>query len=254
MGHSRPGTRFSGDGRRSSSQRAQPTRRASTPRGVWVISTRYSALRFRLAWEWVRSRVPPGHAEERKDERGARGAQPPCPHRPLEDGEHHHQAHGNPMLENRRIGHSFPEALGTEGPGAGVVAHNEEDGQTQKDERPVARPAAPDRAGDDGEQTHGEDEEPRGVVVVLRPRAIGVGARGIGIVRGQLPVGGRHQPRKLRREDLSDLGQGRPIGDDVDGRGDGRQRRRPRGARRHQRRIRPPRSAAAGQPAPGRAG
>src|SRR5438445_814891 len=51
--------RASGDGSRSSSQRAQPTSIPSRPRGAWVTSVRNSSLRPRLACEWVRRRPPP---------------------------------------------------------------------------------------------------------------------------------------------------------------------------------------------------
>src|SRR5713101_1332418 len=54
------------------------------------------------------------------------------------------------MLQDLRVLHALPEAERPERPCAGVVAHEEESGEAEEDERPVSGPGRPSRPVKDG--------------------------------------------------------------------------------------------------------
>src|SRR3989442_992599 len=120
---------------------------------------------------------------------------------------------------------ALPEPQGPEGPGAGVVADHEKNGEPEEDQRPVARPARAAGRVEDREEPHGEHEQPGDVVVELGPRAVRGGPRGVAVVHRQLVDRRRRERGPPGRESRDDFGKRRAVGDDVD-------RRRQRGQRR----------------------
>src|SRR5207247_2187695 len=142
----------------------------------WTIEARIAAGSFvatrtanratpttsRTSRRWRRSALP---VEEQQDaDRGERAGPEPS---------------GHPRLG---VGHALPEPQGPERPRAGVVADQQEAGEPQEDQRPVARPARSAGRVQDCEKPHREHEQPCDVVVELGPRAVRGGPRGVAIV------------------------------------------------------------------------
>src|SRR5436309_2491136 len=97
-------------------------------------------------------------AEERKDERRVPGAQATRADHPLEEREGDDQQDEHAVLQHLGVGHALPEPQGPERPRAGVVADQQEAGEPQEDQRPVARPARSAGRVQDCEDPHlGED-------------------------------------------------------------------------------------------------
>src|SRR2546428_337859 len=99
-------------------------------------------------------------AEERKDERRAPGAQATRADHPLEEREGDDQQDEHAVLQHLGVGHALPEPQGPERPRAGVVADQQEAGETQEDQRPVARPARSAGRVQDREKPHREEVHP----------------------------------------------------------------------------------------------
>src|SRR5712691_7248751 len=164
-------------------------------------------------------------AEERKDERRAPGAQATRADHPLEEREGDDQQDEHAVLQHLGVGHALPKPQGPERPRAGVVADQQEAGEPEEDQRPVARPARPAGREQDREEPHREDEQPRDVVVELGPRAVLGGPRGVAIGDRHLRDRRRRERWPPGREPRADLGERRAVRGHVD-------RRRQRGQRR----------------------
>src|SRR5881396_3441928 len=164
-------------------------------------------------------------AEEREDERRPPGAHATRADHPLEGRKHDDQQDEHAVLEHGGIRPALPEPQGPEGPGAGVVADHEKNGEPEEDQRPVARPARAAGRVEDREEPHGEHEQPGDVVVELGPRAVRGGPRGVAVVHRQLVDRRRRERGPPGRESRDDFSERRTVGDDVD-------RRRQRGQRR----------------------
>src|SRR2546422_3192328 len=155
-------------------------------------------------------------AEERKDERRAPGAQATRADHPLEEREGDDQQDEHAVLQYLRVRHALPEPQGPERPRAGVVADQQEAGEPEEDQRPVARPARPAGRVQDREEPHREHEQPRDVVVELGPRAVRGGPRGVAIVDRHLLDRRRRERWPPGREPRTDLGERRAARGHVD--------------------------------------
>ena len=179
------------------------------PMGVWVISTRNSALRFRLAWECVRSSAPPATHRRGKmrtaPRRGSARSAPPTRRR-----------------QRSRPGGTASRCWRTSG---WVCSPRTPRGQAARPRgrcgrrgmRPApgrgaasAGPILPSACRREWRQSHGQHERARRVVVVLRPRPVGIRAGGEAVVHRELLDRRRRPAGHLRREHLRHFDQARP--------------------------------------------
>src|SRR6185369_17726232 len=99
---------------------------------------------------------PADGAQHGEDQGPARRAEPARADGPLEDAEGDDEKDEDPVLQYLGVREALPEALRTQRPGARVVPDQQEQGEPEEEEGPMARPAPPAGLAD-GEDAHGEN-------------------------------------------------------------------------------------------------
>src|SRR6267378_8090559 len=127
--------------------------------------------------------------KDRKNQSCTAGGDAACLHAPFEYRQSNYQQREKTMQQDFGIRKSRPETNGPERPGLRIAAEKKECRKAEEGERPIARPGDLSRLRDEGQETHGENDDACPVMVVFRPSFLGRSVRACSGLAGDVGFG-----------------------------------------------------------------